>query len=409
MLKERIITVLDIASTKILCYIASIQEERIEILGVGYNISRGIRNGIISDLKAAKESIMQAVRKAEKQSGKTVRNVFLTLPSSSLISHRVYTTTIVSGHEINKKDLNRLLWQQSDKYTMQDLEVIHSLPYNYSLDGQRGIENPIGMYGDNLSAQFHNLSIPSNTLMNINKCIESCDLEVSDYLSSAYVSGLACLTEDELQLGTTFIEYGGGNTSISIFSNGRILYTDAIEIGGMHVTNDIAKGLCIDMQNAERIKVLYGTVNPHNVDHADVNDLHVMEEDIDGDTIDKNMLVDIIRARIEEINEIIKQKLASSNMEKYAGNKIVITGGASELIGLKELTSRMFLKRVRVASPLDKEIIANFNRYNSVANTTAIGLLLYIYNDIKENHQDMNQHDEGIVANIAQWLKNTFQ
>lgn len=410
--RHSVVSILDIGSTKIVCLIARIaQSGKIEVIGIGHNGSQGIKAGRITDIKAAEICIVQAVEAAEKMAGERIKKVYLNISSNNLISQRLSSELMVTGHEINDKDLNRLLFQILDRFNDQDLEIIHSFAYDYMLDGNRGIENPLGMYGNKLLGDFHVLSAPTTHILNTNSCLSRCQLEVENYMSSSYASGLSCLTPDEMSLGVLQIEFGGGCTSVSVFNNGHLLYTDAVPIGGMHVTNDLARGLSTDFLTAERIKTLYGTLSyGSNTNFDEVIEVSSSNStEADSTNVSRSVLVEIIRARVEEIIEIAQKKLNANGMSKYCGNKVVITGGASQLSGMKDLVSEMFGKAVRVGYP--KQLHGMAESTAGIAFGTPIGMLLHI-SDI-ETHYSYSKsqrpaNDQGTLGNIFQWLKDNF-
>jgi cell division protein FtsA len=400
--RHSLFTVLDIGSTKIVCFIGKITaHKQIEIIGIGHHISQGIKAGRITDLKAAESSIAQAVEAAEKM---------VSVSSNNLISQCMSSDLMVTGHEINDKDLNRLLFQLIDKFNDQELEVIHSFAYDYIIDGNRGIDNPLGLYGNNLSAEFNIVSTPRTYLINLSSCMAHCQLEVENFVSAAYASGLACLTNDEMNLGVTLIEFGGGATSISVFNKGQMLYTDAIPIGGMHVTNDIARGLATDFASAERVKTLYGTSILTSADNNDIFEVPISSnsQDTEMNVVQRSMLVEIIRARIEEILEILYKKLEASGMQRFSGNKIIITGGASQLAGMKEIVGHVFSKTVRIGYP--KTLPGLADSTSGIAFATPIGMMLHVLeyeNNIVFSHP-LPANDSGIISSITQWFKENF-
>lgn len=410
-IKSATVAILDLGSSKVACFIAKLGPfGRIEIIGIGHNVSQGIKAGRITDIKAAENSIAQAVESAEQMAGENIRKIFVSISSNNLISQCMSSDLLVTGHEISDKDLNRLLLQILEKFNEQDLDVIHSFPYDYILDGNRGIDNPLGMYGNQLSGDYHILSSPANYLINVSNCISRCQLETENFISSSYASGLACLTEDEMNLGVTLIEFGGGTTSISVFNKGQMLYTDAIPIGGMHVSSDIARVFSTNFVSAERAKTLYGSVIASSVDTGEVIELPISSNEHDSEMtiVNRNMLVEIIRARIEEILDILRQKVQSSGMDKYGGNKIVITGGASRLPGLKEMVAHVFSKTVRVGYP--KELAGLAESTSGIAFATPVGMLMHLAKNDSGSKKSLFQpaNDSSPFGGIMQWFKENF-
>lgn len=408
--KASTVAVLDIGSSKIVCFIAKIDPfGRMNIVGIGHNVSQGIKAGRITDIKAAENAIAQAIESAEKMANETIRSIYVSISSNNLFSQRTSTDLLVTGHEITEKDLNRMIFQILDKFNEQDFDVIHSFAYDYILDGNRGVDSPLGMYGNNLAAEFHVLSASPSYLINVSNCIARCQLEVEGFVSSAFASGLACLTPDEMELGVTFVEFGAGNTSISIFNKGHLLFTDAVPIGGMHVTNDIARCFSTDYNSAERIKNLYGSVIVTSAEFDESievpisSNLHETEINI----IKRSNLAEIIRARIEEILDIIAKKVIAAGVDKYGGNKIVITGGASSLSGLREMVGHVFSKTVRIGYPAEIPGLAEST--SGIAFASPIGMLLHIARNHGRNLTlSQPANDGGILSGITQWFKENF-
>ncbi|MFN8912545.1 MAG: cell division protein FtsA, partial [Alphaproteobacteria bacterium] len=176
-IKTSTVAVLDIGSSKVVCFIAKIDPfGRINVVGIGHNVSQGIKAGRIADIKNAEISIAQAVEAAEQMAGETIKNINISISSNNLLSQRVAADLMVTGNEISDKDLNRLVFQVLDRFNEKDLDVVHSFAYDYILDGNRGIDNPLGMYGNNMTAEFHVLAASPTYLLNISNCIAQCQL-----------------------------------------------------------------------------------------------------------------------------------------------------------------------------------------------------------------------------------------
>ena len=193
------------------------------------------------------------------------------------------------------------------------------------------LQNPIGMFGNKLGCKFHILSAPANNLLNLHNCIIKSGLEIESYVSSSYAAGLACLTKDEIETGVMLIDFGAGVTSFAVFENEQMVYVNAIPIGGNHITSDIAKILCISLNEAERIKNLYGGVLVNEIDESELIQLTLNNDD--NNCISRIHLIEIISARIDEILQIIQDRIANDGMKIH---NFVITGGVARTLGLKE-------------------------------------------------------------------------
>lgn len=410
-IKTSTLSILDIGSSKIVCFIAKIDPfGRINIAGIGHNVSHGMKAGRIADIKSAEISIAQAVEAAEQMAGETIKNIHVGISSNNLLSQRVAADLLVTGNEISEKDLNRLIFQVLDRFNEKELDVVHSFAYDYILDGNRGIDNPLGMYGNNLTSEFHVLAAAPTYLLNLSNCIARCQLEVESFIATSYASGLSCLTHDEMDLGVTLIELGGGITSISVFNKGHMVFSDAVPIGGMHVTNDIARGFSTDFTNAERIKTLYGTAVMTSADYDENIEVPISsnQHETEINIVKRSELVEIIRARLEEILEITYKKLEASGMSKYGGNKIVITGGATKLSGMKEMVGHVFSKTVRIGYPIEMPGLAEST--SGIAFSAPIGMLLHLAKSQERSYGFVKHsaNDGGVVSSIVHWLKSNF-
>ncbi len=400
MAKNGIIAILDIGTSKIACFIAYVDSGgKIKVAGIGHQLSEGIRAGIVIDVKKAETAILSAINAAEKMSGETIESVVLNVSGGTLRSHLLSVETTISGQEVTDRDISYVMQQAYEHFNRSESEVIHCIPVDYTIDDTTGIRDPRGMYGEVLKTDLHVITASATAVRNMVNCLARCHLNISGYVCSPYVSGLACLTEDEKHLGVTLLDIGGGNTSIAVFSGGSCIYADSVALGGAHVTRDIAKGLSTSIAYAERIKTLYGSVVSGSGDDREVIDLQQFHmglgEDTDEDDpgmlgqsfISKALLNSIIRPRVEEILEMAKRNLAQSGVSSYAGNRVVITGGAAQIQGMKELAVQIFGKPTRIGNPKPVNGLAEATKGPAFA--TAVGALLYAAS---------NQNPEGIAV-----------
>jgi cell division protein FtsA len=254
-----LITSLDIGTTKICCFIARIEDDQPRVLGIGHQISRGVRNGQIIDLEAASASVLHAVHAAEEMAGETIEHVVANLSGGFSASRIIRAEIAVAGREIADPDMRRVL---EHGYLMRepgDRQVIHSVPVGFSVDDSRGIRDPRGMLGERLGVNMHVVTASAASVRNHTSTVGRSHLEVDALVVSPYASGLACLVEDEIGLGVTVIDMGGGTTTIGVFFDGNLIFADYVPVGGGHVTNDIARGLSTPIAHAERMKTLFGS------------------------------------------------------------------------------------------------------------------------------------------------------
>ncbi|MFK7901294.1 MAG: cell division protein FtsA, partial [Nitratireductor sp.] len=363
--RSTIISILDVGTSKVVCLIARLtpREEsnilpgrthKVELLGIGHQRSRGIKSGVVIDLQGAEQSIRMAVDTAERMAGVTVASLIVNVSSGRLVSEAFSADIDINGHEISDRDISHVLEAGAQHALAPKRSVVHSLPIGYSLDGEQGILNPRGMVGSKLGVDMHVLTAENAPLANLELCINRAHLSIEAMVATPYASGLAALVDDESELGSACIDMGGGTTTLSVFMNGRFIYSDAIAVGGNHVTMDLARGLSMRIDDAERLKVLHGSVIAGNNDGEDMLSIPTINER-EGDVtsqISRSHLTRIIRPRIEETLELIRDRLVRSGFGDAVGKRIVLTGGASQLTGLSELSRRIMSKNVRIGRPM---------------------------------------------------------
>ncbi|MEP3246833.1 MAG: cell division protein FtsA [Sneathiella sp.] len=402
---------LDIGTTKICCFVAVEETGGLRIKGIGHQVARGMRAGTITNMEMAEESIRSAVDAAERMAGETIRNVFLSVSAGQPASQTVDVTMSLAGQEIGEKDLQRTLKEAKESYKPENRTVIHALPVGYNVDGNRGIRDPRGMYGDSLGVSMHMVSVQNSHLRNISNCVERCHLGVSQIVSAPYASGLASLVEDEMDLGVTIIDLGGGSTSFGVFYDGEMVYNEVIPVGGAHVSSDIARGLSTTLANAERMKTLYGSALASPADEKEIIDVPLIgESDHEvANHVPRSMLVGIIKPRIEEILELVRDRLAESGFDKVAGRRAVLVGGASQLAGVQDLASRILDKQVRMGKPIRVKSLADAT--GGPAFATAAGLLSFA---ARENFDDqanlaiVEKTPKNRLLRIGNWFKENF-
>ena len=376
--RQGLIAALDVGTSKVCCFIAHIDDDdALRIVGIGFHQARGLRAGAVVDMDAAEESILAAVHHAEQMADETIAEVYLSFSAGAPQSRSVAVEVALNGHEIDDSDLRRVLAQGQPNGDAGDRKVIHTIPVGYTIDGSRGIRDPRGMFGERLGVTIHTITAQPGPLRNLTSCVSRCHLDVAGCVVSAYASGLACLVDDERDLGVTLIDMGGGATSIAVFIDGDMVHADVVPIGGNHITNDIARGLSTTVSYAERMKTLYGGALASADDERETIDVRLIGEgeDAGANPVPRAQLTRIIRPRLEEIFEMVRARLEASGFAERAGRRMVLTGGASQLQGLPELATQMFGKSVRLGRPRNIQGLAEAT--GGPAYSTCAGLLHY--------------------------------
>ena len=410
MARNDLITALDIGSTKICCFIAELGETgRARVIGIAHHASQGIKSGAIVNMEDAQNAVIGAVNAAEQMAGTTIREVFVNVSCGTPTNGEIDLQTSVGSGTIGDNEMRKLFGETKFRDEAPDRAMIHSIPIGYKIDGSNGVRNPRGMNGQTLGVHIRTVSVAANAIRNLDTCVSHCHLDISGHVVSPYASGLACLVEDETDLGVTVIDMGGGTTSFAVFFDGALAFTDSIPVGGLHVTNDIARGLSTPIGHAERLKTLHGSALPSPTDERDIIDAPQIGEEEEGtvNRVPKSFIVSIIAPRLEETFELVRAKLDASGVDKVAGRRVVLTGGASQLTGVRELASQLLDKQVRLGKPLGVSGLAEAT--GGPAFATGAGLLSYAADNRGEVRPvRVTKSSSGPFGRIGGWIREHF-
>ena len=348
------VAALDVGSTKIACFVAKPEADAVRVVGIGHQVSHGIRGGAVVDMEAAAQSILNAVASAEQMAGETLKSVIVNASCGQPASQTVGVEVAVAGHEVGDHDLRRVIEEGRRVQGAPHRRLVHAIPVSYTIDGSRGIRDPRGMCGERLGVNMHLVSADAGAIRNLEAVIGRCHLDVEAFVVGPYAAGLASLVEDEMDLGVTVIDMGGGTTSMAVFYDGHCVWSDSMAVGGAHVTSDIARGLSTPLAHAERMKTLYGSATVAAADEREIIDVPLVgEEDHDhANHVPKSILTGIIRPRLEETFELVRARLDGSGFGRLAGRRVVLTGGGSQLQGIRELAATVLDKHVRLGRPI---------------------------------------------------------
>jgi cell division protein FtsA len=406
------IAVLDIGTTKIVCLIATSEEDgQFTVTGVGHQLAKGIKSGVITDIGEAGTSITAAVHAAEQMAGVTIENVVVSANGINLKSRHVSVELDVLADGVSDQDIADVIQEGCASLTGEDAAILHCFPAHYTLDNARGLRDPRGMIGKKLGADLQIVTARDQYLKNMMQCIGRAHLNISEHVMACHASALGALEKDEMDLGVTLIDMGGGVTSFSVFVGGRNMYSDSIPVGGNHVTSDIAHGLSTSLHHAERLKTLHGSAINSVKDSEvmiDVPQLGEHEDEDEPTTMPRAMLVGVIRPRMEEIFEMIRGKLEASGFDKIAGRRCVITGGASQMLGVSDLAARMLSKQVRKGKPAPIPGLAE--AVSGPAFSTVIGMLHYVRQRPWEEEilNAANSRRGWLPERLANWFRENF-
>jgi cell division protein FtsA len=383
---------LDIGTTKISVIIGrKNQYGKLEILGTGYAISNGVTRGIVSNIDKTVASIVTAINEAKKKSGLEIKEVFIGVAGQHIksLQHRGEIVRDNTETEIAKADIEKLKSNMFKLITIPGEEIIHVIPQEYTVDGEDGIEDPIGMSGVKLEANFHVITAQVSAVKNIIKCVERAGLVPKDLILEPFASAVATLDEDELREGVALVDIGGGTTDVAIFLGNIIRHTAVIPFGGNVITKDIKSGLEILENQAELLKVKFGSA----MYTQEQENVMVAIPGLRGrppKEIAVRNLSEIIGARYKEIIDLVYHEIKASGYEHKLMTGIVITGGGSLIKNLKQLVAYVSGKETRIGYPNEHLGPESKDVVVSPIYSTGVGLVL-------KGFEYMEQHPEEFV------------
>lgn len=324
------------------------------VIGAATTRSRGVRFGEIAAMGETERAIRTALQAAQKMAGIRVDHVIACFAGGDPRSYGLDAQISLEDQVVSEDDVARVLSSCDVPEYGAGREVMHAQPVNFALDHRSGLIDPRGQIGNDLSVDLHMLTVDAAAVQHLAYCIKRCDLELAGIASSAYVSGIAALVEDEQELGAACIDLGGGATGVSIFIKKHMIYSDSIRMGGDHVTSDISMGLQVPMANAERIKTFYGGLQATGMDDREMIEIGGETGDYEHDrrTASRAELIGIMRPRVEEILEEVRARLDAAGFDHLPSQQIVLTGGGSQIPGLDGLASKILGQQVRLGRPL---------------------------------------------------------
>lgn len=345
--------VLDIGSTKISCLIGRVESDgRLRALGFCWKRSDGIKSGGIVDLDKAERVIRATVGTAEDMADMRLKSVYVNLSCGQPESRLFNVQWPVDGRAVNSDDIRRVVREAKIRAATEGRMTIHTLPLNFSADETPGVTDPRGLFCDTLTAQLHVVDSSSTSLRTLAACLSRCELDIAGLVSAPYASGLACLTDDERELGGIVIDMGGGTTTLAVFFEGQMVHTSQLPVGGQHVTTDIAMGLSTPIAHAERLKALYGSCYSSPDDSRELLPVpSVGEDEHQVAQVPRSHLIACIKPRIEEILEMTKDRLEMAGLGRSGNGRVVLTGGGSQLGGVRDLAMQILERPVRLGRP----------------------------------------------------------
>lgn len=368
---------LDIGTTKICCVVAEVADTgELIVSGVGLSPSHGLKRGVVVDIDATTQAVEEAVAKAAQQAGRDVPAVFVGVTGEhiSSLNSRGVTAITHPDREITEEDRERVLQQARVIVIPPDRVILHAIPRSYSIDGQNGIRHPVGMSGTRLEVETHIVTGAQTFLLNVEKCVVRAGLVLRDMVLEPLATGEAILMPAERSLGVCMLDIGGGTSDLAIYQDGEIYYSAVVPVGGNHVTTDIAQLLRVSAEEAERVKIAFGSATP-----AGMSDTESVPITQIGRTeqrpLRRRALCDIVEARMQELFQLVQREIGKSGCADRMPAGMVMTGGGAQLHGAIECAAQMLQMPVRLGSP--GGVAGLGESVNSPIFATAVGLVQY--------------------------------
>src|SRR5664280_1548949 len=369
---DEIVVGIDVGTTKVCTLVGRVEEETIRILGSGIEPSEGIKKGVIVDLAAAAQAITRSVQKAEQVSGVEITGALVSLAGAHVSSINSRGVAGVSGEMIDENDVIRALDAAQAVAIPHNREIIHIIQRGFTVDGQDGISMPLGMHGYRLEVEAHIITAAQATVENLRQCVGTAGVEVMQFVLNPLASGDVVLTDIERQMGVAVCDVGGGTTDLALYVDGHVWHTMVLAVGGNHITNDIATGLRLPLNQAEEIKKKYGYALQSGVGAEDTFSVRSFGEE-QPIKVSRQDMAHIIEARVEEIFSLTLQEIKRSGYDGLLPAGMVLTGGTSALPGIRQLASQVLGLPVRTAQP--ENLVGLVDQLKSPAYSTGFGLL----------------------------------
>jgi len=373
-MKRTKIAGIDVGTTKVCTVMADIDRNDIlRVVGVGIVPSAGLQKGLVVNVNEAKESIRASVMAAERVAGYRLESAYVGVTGRHITSVNNRGVVAITRNDmlVRPNDLRRVFQVTRNVKVSSDQRLLHVIPRNYTIDGQQGVKNPVGMHGFRLDLEAHIITAAIASVQNLTKCIRGVGVEIEDLVLEPLASAEAILTDEEKEKGVVVADIGGGTTDIAVFKDNTIFHTAVLPVAGYQITRDISIGMGLSFELAEEMKKKYGNVNPANKDRGEPDRALTTN----GHNISYSDLSEIIRIRVEELLSLVVLELPQSESTKLAPCGLVLTGGSANLPGIAELGHELTRLPVRVGVPFSLYGVSD--TLLNPAYATSVGLLLW--------------------------------
>ncbi|MDP3994027.1 MAG: cell division protein FtsA [bacterium] len=402
MSSDQILVGLDVGTTTVRVVVGKREDESSppSIIGVGEAAANGIRKGVIVDIEEAVSSISQALEKAERMTGIPVDHAVVSVGgphATGLESHGVIAVSRADG-EITENDIVRVIDASQAIQIPTNREILHVIPKFFTVDGQAGIKDPVGMTGIRLEVDSQIIEASVPFIKNLTKCVMQAGIDIDDLVLAPLAAAQSVLTKRQKELGVVLIELGGGTTGLVVFEESELLHTTILPVGASHVTNDIAIGMRTAVDVAETIKLGYGTALPGTVKKDEEINLAKIDKNEEG-RVSRHQLAEIIHARLEEIFEMVNKELKSVGRDGQLPAGAILTGGGARMHGIVELAKKELRLPVQVGFPSNTSTI--IERVEDPSYATAVGLVLWANEYLVRNRSAARSLMKRVLTNVS--------
>ncbi len=392
---------LDIGTSKVVAMVAELGDDgQLQVVGIGAQESRGLKRGIVANIESTVLSIKRAIEEAELMADCKINAVTVSMGGNHISSMNSHGIVAIQAGEVSELDLERVIDAARAVALPSGQKILHILPQEYVIDGQEGIQDPLGMAGVRLEVKVHIVTCALNVSQNIIKCVSRCDLNLDDIVLNALASSYAVLTDDEKELGVCLVDMGGGTIDVAVFTAGAIRHTAVIPVAGDQVTNDIAMALRTPTVHAENVKVRYACALAQLTDLSESIKVPSVGDRPARD-LSRQALADVVQPRYEELYTLVQAELRRSGYEELIAAGMVLTGGTAQMEGAVELAEEIFHMPVRLAKPHKAQGPSGL--LDNPTYSTCVGLLNYAL-QAGSSIQVEQPKRAGIGSSASQWL-----
>ncbi len=411
---QPLIAALDIGSSKVSALIVTIDPDgRLRVLGTGQRESRGVKRGYVTDMDASEVAVREAVEIAERISGVTIDDVWASFGAGGLNSDIANVEVELGGHRVEQSDIDELLREGQAAIKDGERAVLHAHPALYTIDGVEGVKHPLGLHADRLGVDIHVVTADPAPLRNIDYVIRSAHLGVKAIIASPVAAALACLTEEERELGVALVEMGAEVTNVSLHAGGMLVGLRSIPLGAKDITDDIACAFGVQRRDAERLKCFYGSAMTSPRDNHEMIDAAPIgsDENAEPTRITRAQLMTVIRQQVEDLTSRIDVALKSLGFTGPVGRQVVLTGGGAELKNIADYMQGVLGRAVRVGRP--RTITGLPEAHSGPAFSTLVGLVMLVgsgnqdLRDVGKNARPVKS-GSGLFGRLVQALKQSY-